>query len=71
VHIDAAGLTPMRIELWRSRHEEPLHSELAALLDVINGEFPRLFGKGTSHSTPAYSVTFDAEPHGSTIARHI
>jgi UDP-GlcNAc:undecaprenyl-phosphate GlcNAc-1-phosphate transferase len=72
VHIDARGLSPMRIELWRSPDEEPLHSELAILLDVINGEFLRLFGgKGNGGPTSAYEVTFDPEAHRSAIARHV
>jgi UDP-GlcNAc:undecaprenyl-phosphate GlcNAc-1-phosphate transferase len=72
VHIDARGLSPMRIELWRSPDEEPLHSELAILLDVINCEFLRLFGgKGNGGPTSAYEVTFDPEAHRSALARHV
>jgi UDP-GlcNAc:undecaprenyl-phosphate GlcNAc-1-phosphate transferase len=72
VHIDAGGLSPMRIELWRSSEEEPLHSELAILFDVINGEFPRLFGdKRSGGPNSTYDVTFDPEAHSSAIARHV
>jgi UDP-GlcNAc:undecaprenyl-phosphate GlcNAc-1-phosphate transferase len=72
VHIEAGGRSPMRIELWRSPQEDALHSELAVLFDVINGEFGRLFGHnphGGPYST--YDVTFDPEAHHSAIARHV
>ena len=73
VHVEAPGYPPTRLELWRSRDEEPLHSELAILLDVINGEFSRLFAEqGGNGGTPAYDLTFTPEPHpGATLTRRI
>jgi hypothetical protein len=42
VHLLATGRPVGRVDLWRCKTEEPLHSELAALVDVIAEEFPRL-----------------------------
>jgi UDP-GlcNAc:undecaprenyl-phosphate/decaprenyl-phosphate GlcNAc-1-phosphate transferase len=42
VHLVSEGRPLGRVDLWRSRQEPPLHSELPALLDVIAEQLPRL-----------------------------
>jgi UDP-GlcNAc:undecaprenyl-phosphate GlcNAc-1-phosphate transferase len=42
VHLGTPGQPATRLELWRSRQEEPLHSELPVLVDVIAERLPVL-----------------------------
>jgi UDP-GlcNAc:undecaprenyl-phosphate GlcNAc-1-phosphate transferase len=66
VHVDVPGLGEIRLELWRSRQEDPLHSEFPVLLDVLSQELPRILRTaGTSLREPTpYGVTFDRSVAG-------
>ena len=64
VHVNGTG-PDARVELWRSRAEDPLHSELAVLFDVISREFPRLLARPTSEHAPTSQGAIERRPEHS------
>jgi UDP-GlcNAc:undecaprenyl-phosphate GlcNAc-1-phosphate transferase len=69
VHLDVAGQPATRIELWRSHDEDALHSELAALFDVISRELPRIIAGKPScpGEVGTRSLTFDTAVPGRAV----